>query len=181
MRIAFDKCITRVEQLNNSNVPPTLKQQEPQKVETGYKWSFKKDLGHLHVDLINCQNQKQLSDVKMEEFWKGFVDLQSGIKCKKNKQPLILELKNWPASDDFKQLVPTRFYHLMKNPPIREYSHRDGSFNMTSNLPDYFSTPDLGPKIYIAYSSIDTLKDGTTNLHVDISDAVNLLIHVRIQ
>lgn len=34
-----------------------------------------------------------------------------------------------------------------------------------------------GPKLYVAYSSANTPKEGTTNLHVDISDAVNLLVY----
>lgn len=31
--------------------------------------------------------------------------------------------------------------------------------------------------MYVAYSSASTPREGTTNLHVDISDAVNLLIY----
>jgi lysine-specific demethylase 3 len=143
--------------------------------------SFNKDFGHLHVDLINCRNRKLVPDVSMQDFWTGFSDLQSGMRCEKTDQPLILKLKDWPTSADFKQLLPTRFDDLMKNLPMRKYSHRDGAFNMASNLPAYFSTPDLGPKMYIAYSSIDTPRAGTTNLHVDISDAVNLLIYVSTQ
>jgi lysine-specific demethylase 3 len=143
--------------------------------------SFERDFGKLHVDLINCRNRKLVPNVSMEDFWTGFIDLQNGMRCEKTDQPLILKLKDWPTSADFKQLLPTRFDDLMKNLPIRKYSHRDGSLNMISNLPSYFSTPDLGPKMYIAYSSIDTPKAGTTNLHVDISDAVNLLMYVSTQ
>ena len=40
--------------------------------------------------------------------------------------------------------------------------------------------PDLGPKMYNAYGSSGTPRSGSTNLHLDISDAVNLMIYVGI-
>jgi len=70
----------------------------------------------------------------------------------------------------------------MSNIPISEYTSRESKLNLASSLPDYFSKPDLGPKCYIAYSSIGDLKytdqEGTTNLHVDISDAFNIMVYV---
>lgn len=91
---------------------------------------------------------------------------------------MILKLKDWPTSDDFKHMLPTRFDDLMKNLPIKQYTHRNSILNLASGIPEFFSKPDLGPKLYIAYSSADTYKQGTTNLHIDISDAVNLMIYV---
>ena len=43
-----------------------------------------------------------------------------------------------------------------------------------------FSRPDLGPKMYSAYGSPLTCTKGTTNLHLDMSDAVNVMIYVGI-
>ena len=41
-------------------------------------------------------------------------------------------------------------------------------------------TPDLGPKMYVAYGSLLTpQRDGTTCLHMDMADAVNVLVHVE--
>ena len=74
--------------------------------------------------------------------------------------------------------MPKHFADLMSKLPLREYTHREGSLNLASYLPLFFCKPDLGPKLYIAYSSADTPKAGTTNLHIDMSDAVNLIIYV---
>ena len=91
---------------------------------------------------------------------------------------MILKLKDWPDSADFKHILPSRFDDLMSNLPIAEYTLREGSLNLVSTLPSLFLKPDLGPKLYIAYSSAETPREGTTNLHVDISDALNLMIYV---
>lgn len=92
--------------------------------------------------------------------------------------PMILKLKDWPNSDDFKKVLPSRFDDLMTNLPAKPYTSREGFFNMASSLTDSFLKPDLGPKLYIAYSSAKIAKEGTTNLHVDISDAFNLMMYV---
>lgn len=98
-----------------------------------------------------------------------------------NLRPLILKLKDWPTSDDFKHILPTRFKDLMDNSPIAQYTNRESRLNLVSSLPDFFVKPDLGPKFYVAYGSLDLKKIdqvGTTNLHVDISDAFNIMMYV---
>jgi len=52
--------------------------------------------------------------------------------------------------------------------------------NLVSRLPDFFVPPDLGPKMYNAYGSALSPQTGSTNLHLDISDAVNLMVYVGI-
>ena len=47
-------------------------------------------------------------------------------------------------------------------------------------MPDYFVKPDLGPKMYIAYGNALYPDTGTTNLHLDMSDACNLMVYVGI-
>ena len=91
---------------------------------------------------------------------------------------MILKLKDWPNSDDFKEVLPSRFDDLMTHLPVREYTGREGFFNMASSLSESFLKPDLGPKLYIAYSSARIPREGTTNLHVDISDALNVMMYV---
>ena len=49
---------------------------------------------------------------------------------------------------------------------------------MASYLPDYCLKPELGPKMYIAYGSALYASKGSTNLHIDMSDAVNCLVYV---
>lgn len=47
-------------------------------------------------------------------------------------------------------------------------------------MPDYFVRPDLGPKMYIAYGNALYPHIGSTNLHIDMSDACNLMVYVGI-
>ena len=55
---------------------------------------------------------------------------------------------------------------------------REGVFNLAGYLPDYCLKPELGPKMYIAYGSALYSNKGSTNLHIDMSDAVNYLVYV---
>ncbi|XP_015750592.1 PREDICTED: lysine-specific demethylase 3A-like, partial [Acropora digitifera] len=93
---------------------------------------------------------------------------------------MLLKLKDWPPKDDFSEKLPTRFEDLMNNVPLPEYTRRDGSRNLVSRLPDFFVKPDLGPKMYNAYGSAACPKEGTTNLHLDMSDAVNVMVYVGV-
>ncbi len=93
---------------------------------------------------------------------------------------MILKLKDWPPTEDFAELMPNRFQDLMESLPLPEYTKRTGVFNLASRLPEFFVKPDLGPKMYVAYGSALHPKEGTTNLHLDISDAVNLMVYVGI-
>lgn len=68
----------------------------------------------------------------------------------------------------------------MQNLPLSEYTNRTGRLNLASCLPDFFVRPDLGPKMYNAYGSALYPSKGTTNLHLDISDAVNFMVYVGI-
>jgi lysine-specific demethylase 3 len=48
--------------------------------------------------------------------------------------------------------------------------------NLAARFPEDLVTPDLGPKMYIAHASSDARNgQGTTKLHLDITDAVNIM------
>jgi hypothetical protein len=62
--------------------------------------------------------------------------------------------------------------------PFKPYTHREGTFNLACRLPENYVPPDLGPKMYNAYGSSDGEGGaGTTNLHLDMADAVNVLVY----
>jgi [histone H3]-dimethyl-L-lysine9 demethylase len=49
--------------------------------------------------------------------------------------------------------------------------------NLAARFPEDLVIPDLGPKMYNAYASDDGIKgQGTTKLHLDITDAVTALL-----
>ena len=57
-----------------------------------------------------------------------------------------------------------------------------GMLNMTTALPEYCCRPDLGPKSYLATGRVKEHNDGTdsaTKLHLDMADAINILVHTQ--
>ena len=90
----------------------------------------------------------------------------------------VFHVQDWPPGDDFAELLPTRFSDLMKALPLAEYTHRNGRLNLAGRLPECFVRPDLGPKMYNAYGSALLCSKGTTNLHLDVSDAANVMVYV---
>lgn len=141
--------------------------------------AFAKEFGHIENDLVNCFNHVVLLGHKMKTFWEGFEKISCRLKDAKNR-PIILKLKDWPSTEDFAEVLPSRFQDLMNALPLPEYTHRNGIFNLASRLPEFFVKPDLGPKMYNAYGSAATPRSGSTNLHLDISDAVNMMLYVGI-
>ncbi|XP_067103362.1 lysine-specific demethylase 3B isoform X1 [Osmerus mordax] len=143
--------------------------------------AFSQEFGDQDVDLVNCRNCAIISDVKVRDFWDGFQIISKRLQGN-DGQPMVLKLKDWPPGEDFRDMMPTRFDDLMDNLPLPEYTKRDGRLNLASRLPNFFVRPDLGPKMYNAYGLISTedRKVGTTNLHLDVSDAVNVMVYVGI-
>ncbi|XP_036379778.1 lysine-specific demethylase 3B-like [Megalops cyprinoides] len=143
--------------------------------------AFSQEFGDQDVDLVNCRTCAIISDVKVRDFWDGFEVISKRLQGG-DGQPMVLKLKDWPPGEDFRDMMPTRFDDLMENLPLPEYTKRDGRLNLASRLPNFFVRPDLGPKMYNAYGLISTedRKVGTTNLHLDVSDAVNVMVYVGV-
>ncbi|XP_041476903.1 probable JmjC domain-containing histone demethylation protein 2C isoform X3 [Lytechinus variegatus] len=138
---------------------------------------FNKHFGHLENDLVDCRSGDVITGAPMRDFWNGFEDISNRLETKQGL-PIILKLKDWPPAQDFSELLPRHFQDLMNNLPLPDYTRRDGRFNLSSRLPDFFVKPDLGPKMYNAYGLARYSSCGTTNLHLDISDAVNVMVYV---
>uniref|UniRef100_A0A3Q3EGD9 Lysine-specific demethylase n=1 Tax=Labrus bergylta TaxID=56723 RepID=A0A3Q3EGD9_9LABR len=151
------------------------------KVDLWHPDAFSKEFGDQDVDLVNCRNCAIISDVKVRDFWDGFQVISKRLQDSEG-QPMVLKLKDWPPGEDFRDMMPTRFDDLMDNLPLPEYTKRDGRLNLAARLPNFFVRPDLGPKMYNAYglTSSEDRKVGTTNLHLDVSDAVNVMVYVGI-
>lgn len=141
--------------------------------------SFSHDFGEMANDLVNCLTGALVPNQPMKRFWDGFDYINKRIKDLKG-EPMLLKLKDWPSGEDFAEHLPTRYADLMKSLPLSDYTKRTGKFNLAGRLPDCFSKPDLGPKMYNAYGSAKHPTKGTTNLHLDISDAVNVMVYVGI-
>lgn len=140
---------------------------------------FCRDFGDIRNDLVNCRTGNILPNQPMRKFWEGFENFSKRMKDDDGEY-MLLKLKDWPPGDDFSDMLPSRFSDLMKVLPLPEYTHRDGVFNLAGRLPECFVRPDLGPKMYNAYGSALYPTKGTTNLHLDVSDAVNVMVYVGI-
>ncbi|KAM3866546.1 lysine-specific demethylase 3B [Diretmus argenteus] len=143
--------------------------------------AFSAEFGDQDVDLVNCRTCAIINDVKVRDFWDGFQVISKRL-TDNDGQHMVLKLKDWPPGEDFRDMMPTRFEDLMENLPLPEYTKRDGRLNLAARLPNFFVRPDLGPKMYNAYglTSSEDRKVGTTNLHLDVSDAVNVMVYVGI-
>lgn len=141
--------------------------------------SFASDFGDEKNDLINCLSGSIVPNQPMRKFWEGFENFSKRLKDDTGN-PMLLKLKDWPPAEDFAEMLPSRFSDLMKVLPLSDYTHRGGRLNLAGRLPDCFVRPDLGPKMYTAYGSALHPTKGTTNLHLDISDAVNVMVYVGI-
>ncbi|XP_043460930.1 probable JmjC domain-containing histone demethylation protein 2C isoform X2 [Leptopilina heterotoma] len=141
--------------------------------------SFGRDFGDEKNDLVNCMTGNLVPNQPMRKFWEGFENFSKRLKDDRGN-PMLLKLKDWPPGEDFAELLPSRYADLMKALPLSEYTHRTGRLNLASRLPECFVRPDLGPKMYNAYGSALHPNKGTTNLHLDISDAVNVMVYVGI-
>ncbi|XP_069756869.1 probable JmjC domain-containing histone demethylation protein 2C isoform X3 [Narcine bancroftii] len=141
--------------------------------------SFSEEFSDQKVDLVNCKDGSMMSSVRLQEFWEGFEDLTKRLKSK-NGEPLILKLNDWPSGEDFKTVMPSRYDDFMKNLPLPQYCKPEGYLNLASRLPNFFVRPDLGPKLYSVYGPSTVKEYGTTLLHLDVADVVNVLVYVGV-
>lgn len=141
--------------------------------------AFCRDFGEVKNDLVDCRTGAIIKNLPMRKFWEGFESFDKRLKDD-DGECRLLKLKDWPPGEDFSEKLPRRFHDLMNGLPLPEYTHRDGVLNLAGRLPPWFVRPDLGPKMYNAYGSALYPTKGTTNLHLDISDAVNVMVYVGI-
>ncbi|XP_065778494.1 probable JmjC domain-containing histone demethylation protein 2C isoform X5 [Muntiacus reevesi] len=142
--------------------------------------SISLDFGDHQADLLNCKDSI-ISNANVKEFWDGFEEVSKRQKTKSG-ETVVLKLKDCPSGEDFKTMMPARYEDLLKSLPLPEYCNPEGRFNLASHLPGFFVRPDLGPRLCSAYG-VAAAKDhdiGTTNLHVEVSDVVNILVYVGI-
>ncbi|GKA86776.1 lysine-specific demethylase JMJ25-like protein isoform X1, partial [Tanacetum coccineum] len=137
------------------------------------KWKPIRSLkGCKHV--INCLDGC-VAEVSALDFFKGY------SKRKQDKEiPVMLKLKDFPSNADYATVLPRHHDEFIRMLPLREYTDpRKSFFNIAVKLPPDGVVPDLGPKSYIAYGIAKELEKGNsvTNLHCDIADAVNILVH----
>lgn len=145
--------------------------------------------------IIECQTDKN-KRITVGEFFAMFGDYRTRSECWK--------LKDWPPSSDFKTTFPELYDDFSQAVPIPSYVRRDGAMNIASHFPSNTVSPDLGgfqlsfiirdlvdyvndlcsfnliigPKMYNAMRSNQAPgSKGSTRLHMDMSDALNIMTY----
>ncbi|XP_047940902.1 lysine-specific demethylase JMJ25-like isoform X3 [Salvia hispanica] len=136
----------------------------------------------LDVTAISCLDWCEV-DVNVHQFFTLYSNAYTeAAHFDKAGWPQILKLKDWPPSTLFEQMLPRHGLEFISCLPFKEYTHpQDGHLNLVTALPPQSIKPDMGPKTYIAYGFKEELGrgDSVTKLHCDMSDAVNILTHIK--
>jgi len=161
---------------------------------------FAVQFGDYRSDLVDCRNG-DIHRQSMKKYWDGFEPNPNTKKKNKddsipvhiplasNEEPSAIttsyysgsalwRLKDWPPGQDFNEILPEHYDDFMNNLPLKSYTTRTGKLNLACRLPKEMLKPDLGPKMYSAYGTTKFPERGTTNLHLDISDAINVMVYV---
>ncbi|KIY61453.1 hypothetical protein CYLTODRAFT_495251 [Cylindrobasidium torrendii FP15055 ss-10] len=139
-------------------------------LRTGAMWSpgwFIEHYGRNRVMLINCETEEQTQST-VGKFFETF-----GLERDRSLPPL--KLADWPPQTDFKTKFSVLYAEFCDILPFPEYMDQAGRKNIASYFAYNAQVPDLGPKMYIAHRT-DT-GNGSTRLHMDMSDAINILTY----
>ncbi|XP_052009503.1 probable JmjC domain-containing histone demethylation protein 2C [Xyrauchen texanus] len=139
---------------------------------------FSREFSNLHSDLYNCRDGS-ITNSKVKDFWDGFEDVSKRPKSAKGES-VVYRLKDWPSGEEFLALMPARYHDVMKTLPVPEYTDPEAHLNLASHLPSFFIRPDLGPRLCCAHgvTACPEQDFGTSNLHVEISDTMSILVYV---
>jgi hypothetical protein len=132
---------------------------------------FSEYYGEVYIEKLQGNSFKP-TNTTLSSFFKGFTEYKEGEpKIKPRK------IKDWPPFSDFRTLFPSLHSTFLNSLPFKECTHPDGLLNLATYLPEALNPPDLGPKMYIATGREYPDNKGTTPLHLDAADAVNIMTH----
>ncbi|KAI0057527.1 hypothetical protein BV25DRAFT_1778221, partial [Artomyces pyxidatus] len=130
---------------------------------------FIKTFGSDAVHLVDCETEKE-KRVTVADFFRGFDSHR--------EDQTIYKLKDWPPTKNFEDKFRTLYKAFEAGSPFRDFTCSNGIFNLTAHFPNCEVSPDLGPKLYCAFGTLqDDKHNGSTRLHLDVTDAFNLMLY----
>jgi len=149
---------------------------EPMVMWRAFRETKNKNLTETHsVFAIDCLDWFSV-EINIHSFFEGYQKGRVHTDC----WPEMLKLKDWPPANLFEERLPRHGFEFISALPFKEYTHPEsGILNLATRLPPGCAKTDLGPKTYIAYGTREELVrgDSVTKLHIDMSDAVNIIMH----
>ncbi|KDR74489.1 hypothetical protein GALMADRAFT_250463 [Galerina marginata CBS 339.88] len=138
------------------------------------KWNpayFMERYGDQTCLVVECQTDTNRR-IPVKDFFGWFGAYQDRKEC--------LKLKDWPPTAEFKTAFPELYEDFSQAVPVPDYVRRDGVYNIGSHFPSNAVGPDLGPKMYNSMaSSQEAGSKGSTRLHMDMADALNVMLHAE--
>lgn len=141
-----------------------------------FKWTpdeFIRRYGSQICHVVDCDDNSQTPiAMNVEEFFSQFGNYEGRTTC--------LKLKDWPPASLFSKEFPELFKDFAEAVPVPNYTRRDGVLNLAAHYPTNPEAvvPDIGPKMYNAFESSELPGGkGSTRLHMDMADAVNVMLH----
>lgn len=130
----------------------------------------------MDIEVLDCTSSWGVISMSQAQFFHGY---------RRYMNEQMLKVKDWPPQAHFKERLPRHHQDYLEVVlPVPEYTHpAAGPLNMASMLPPDALPTDLGPKTYIAYGRIKEHEeegDSVTKLHVDMADAVNVMVDCHI-
>ncbi|KAJ9072026.1 hypothetical protein DSO57_1031439 [Entomophthora muscae] len=128
---------------------------------------FIEKYGHAETDILKLSG----APIGATDFAGFFKDFSTAKHFNAN-----LKIKDFPQTQRFADVLPCLYSDFLERLPLQKYMRYDGPLNLVSLLPTHTHiVPDLGPKMYAAYAGKTAARTGTTQLHLDPADAINVM------
>ncbi|GFR44647.1 hypothetical protein Agub_g5936 [Astrephomene gubernaculifera] len=132
-------------------------------------------------ELYDCADSfRKVEDISEERFFELYAQPYDP-----DRQPHMLKLKDYPRKKHFRAVLPQHYEDFVCQLPLPWLTRPDEApLNLATCLPPWANQTDLGPKAYIAFGTPEEWegseeRDSVTKLHIDMSDALNLMNHVQ--
>ncbi|KAI7950226.1 hypothetical protein MJO28_009047 [Puccinia striiformis f. sp. tritici] len=142
---------------------------------------FREKYGEDVCERIDSNCPKQVPIITtVSKFFKDFLDHHHHQPSSENHK--VWKLRDWPPEADFQNQFPELFADFEQAIPIPDITTRFGIRNVAGHFPTNANVPDIGPKMYIAMKNSDQVGSrGSTVLHMDVADAINIQTYASIE